>query len=332
MQGPDTQGPSSPSFTSFSSPDGIAFCRNIASKSLPWDPHDYQLEGACKALDGIDVFAITPTGSGKTGFLLVYILVAQAIANDPALCPGALRTRFKADPCMLVFCPTKALEHDMEPKFQAAGLSTLVINANTTKAAAAVRRDGNLWKVGLSKKAVILLSPEQLATPGFFSLINDPSFAARIMALNVDEAHLLDSWGAQFRPLFREIGNVRARLPGNPILIALTATICPGPQTKTVMEFFGMRQCHVIRRSNARYDVRWIFRTTDAGPTSREFPELDWVLEGDRRVIIFCETISFAHRILSYLRRKAKHLPGYKDRVRVFTSISSESYVSKTLE
>ncbi|KAH9915339.1 uncharacterized protein B0H18DRAFT_886066 [Fomitopsis serialis] len=213
MQGPDTQGPLSPSFTSFCSPEGIAFCRNVASKNLPWDPHDYQLEGACKALDGTDVFAITPTGSGKTGFLLVYILVAQAIANDPALCPEALRTRFKPDPCMLVICPTKALEHDM---FQAAGLSTLVINANTTKAALATRREGSLWKVACSKKAVILLSPEQLATPGFSFLVNDPAFAARIMALNVDEAHLLDSWGHNSDRSFGRLGTFALGCQGTP--------------------------------------------------------------------------------------------------------------------
>ena len=104
---------SSPSFETFRSPNGVNFCRAIASKSLPWEPHDYQLDGACNALDRRDVLAITPTGSGKTGFLLVYMLVAQAIARDPTLCPQALRKHFKSDPCMLVICPTKALEHDM---------------------------------------------------------------------------------------------------------------------------------------------------------------------------------------------------------------------------
>lgn len=91
MQPTLTYGPSAHSFTSFSSEEGLAFCREITAESLPWSPHTYQLEGACKALDGLDVLAITPTGSGKTGFLLIYMLVAQAIAKDPTLCPAPLR-------------------------------------------------------------------------------------------------------------------------------------------------------------------------------------------------------------------------------------------------
>ena len=66
MQAPTHYGASAPSFTKFNSPEGLKLCRYIARKNLPWDPHDYQLEGACTALDGIDVLAVTPTASGKT--------------------------------------------------------------------------------------------------------------------------------------------------------------------------------------------------------------------------------------------------------------------------
>jgi hypothetical protein len=43
----------------FNSSEGYALCRDIL---LPYDPHDYQLEGICKALDGVDVLAVLPTG------------------------------------------------------------------------------------------------------------------------------------------------------------------------------------------------------------------------------------------------------------------------------
>ncbi|KAI0733442.1 hypothetical protein C8Q72DRAFT_881463 [Fomitopsis betulina] len=163
MPTPNVTGGSTHSFTSFSSPGGIAFCRDIASKSLPWKPHDYQLEGACKALDGSDVLAITPTGSGKTGFLLVYMHVAQAIAKDPEMCPKDLRSRITADPCMVVVCPTKALEYDMEVTYTATGLGALVINADTKQSA---QENGvDIWQKARSGVAVILLSPEQLSSP-----------------------------------------------------------------------------------------------------------------------------------------------------------------------
>lgn len=95
----------------WSSPAGYDLCRKILRDSnLPYVPHDYQVEGICKSLDGIDLLAITPTGSGKTGYFSMYMLVVVAVTKDPTLCPTA---KFPENPCLLVICPTKPLEHDM---------------------------------------------------------------------------------------------------------------------------------------------------------------------------------------------------------------------------
>ena len=37
------------------------------------EPHDYQLEGICYALDGVDLVATMATGAGKTGSLLSFV-------------------------------------------------------------------------------------------------------------------------------------------------------------------------------------------------------------------------------------------------------------------
>lgn len=63
----------------FSSEAGYALCRRILKELLPYEPHDVQIEGVCKALDKIDLFAVLPTGSGKTSFLSMYMLVVLAI-------------------------------------------------------------------------------------------------------------------------------------------------------------------------------------------------------------------------------------------------------------
>ena len=41
---------------------------SLKSQPRPIQPHDYQLEGICHALDGVDVVATMATGAGKTGF------------------------------------------------------------------------------------------------------------------------------------------------------------------------------------------------------------------------------------------------------------------------
>ena len=95
----------------FSSPEGAKLCRQIARDKLDFDPHDYVVEGVCKALDEIDLLAITPTGSGKTSVVIVYMLVVCAILENVGLCPAS--PDFPKHPLTLMVCPTKSLELDM---------------------------------------------------------------------------------------------------------------------------------------------------------------------------------------------------------------------------
>ncbi|KAJ7145922.1 hypothetical protein C8R44DRAFT_863748 [Mycena epipterygia] len=74
----------------WSSPEGFNLVHTIiSSTAIPYVPHNYRPEGLCKSLDGINLFVITPTGSSKTSFYILYILVILAVVNDPSLCPSA---------------------------------------------------------------------------------------------------------------------------------------------------------------------------------------------------------------------------------------------------
>jgi replicative superfamily II helicase len=95
----------------FSSTEGYALCHSILRPVLPYDPHDYELEGVCKALDGVNILAILPTGSGKTGLLSMFLIVVRALVANSSLC---LTVRnFPENPAMLVICPTNYIEHQI---------------------------------------------------------------------------------------------------------------------------------------------------------------------------------------------------------------------------
>ena len=47
--------------------------------------HHYNLDGRCPVMDGFDLLATTPTGSGKVGYLILLRLVVREIAADTAL-------------------------------------------------------------------------------------------------------------------------------------------------------------------------------------------------------------------------------------------------------
>ena len=97
----------------YNTPAGRALVRKILAECLPpsFEPHDYQIEGICPAMDGEDVLATMATGTGKTGFFIFLMLVIRAISQDPSLALGGIT--FPEDPAMIVVCPTKALQADM---------------------------------------------------------------------------------------------------------------------------------------------------------------------------------------------------------------------------
>jgi ATP-dependent DNA helicase RecQ len=69
---------------------------------------------------------------------------------------------------------------------------------------------------------LLYVAPERLLLPGFFEEL----VAAGLATLVVDEAHCISHWGHDFRPEYRQIGELRARHPGIPIQ-AFTATATP---------------------------------------------------------------------------------------------------------
>jgi hypothetical protein len=87
----------------WNSTSGHELCRRILKDTtLKYEPHDWQIEGVCQSLDGINLLAITPTGSGKTSYYTMYLLVVLAVVKNRTLCPSA---KFPANPCLIVICP-----------------------------------------------------------------------------------------------------------------------------------------------------------------------------------------------------------------------------------
>jgi len=92
----------------YDSVNGRRLCKKILAKYVAYDPHTYILDGICPALDWFDLFPTTPTGLGKTGYLVLLMLVLRQIAANTAL--GLSKEVFAVDPIMVVACSTKALE------------------------------------------------------------------------------------------------------------------------------------------------------------------------------------------------------------------------------
>jgi ATP-dependent DNA helicase RecQ len=146
-------------------------------------------------LAGRDVFALLPTGGGKS---LCYQLPAL-------LTPGLT----------VVISPLIALMKDQVDALTTAGIAATYLNSSLDYDEVRERVDG------LRRGAYRLLyvAPERLTIP---------SFAAELESLNVtrfavDEAHCISEWGHDFRPDYRRIAELRERFAAVPFL-AFTAT------------------------------------------------------------------------------------------------------------
>jgi superfamily II DNA helicase RecQ len=215
------------------------------------------------------------------------------------------------------------------------GLSVKAINAVTKME---MEREGKhticQWKHVESQTTVLLISPEMLATPGFQQLLQTNKFKNRIYALIIDEIHLLISWGARFRPLFQQIGFLRARFPSDTVLLGLTATLRRDKYKDSVFKFLGLQanKVHFIRRSNARPDVTLLIRTLRANKSTEHFPELDWVLREKGHALIFCPSIRTGFRLAVYLWHLDPRSAVVNQNIRLFNSLNSTAYNSKTLQ
>ena len=147
------------------------------------------------SLAGRDVFALLPTGGGKS---LCFQL--------PALVRPGLT---------VVVSPLIALMKDQVDQLQASGVAATFLNSTLSPAEARSRLAGlhrNQWRL-------LYVAPERLMLDNWQENLRTWS----VSCIAVDEAHCVSEWGHDFRPEYRQVAKLRDLLPEVPFM-ALTAT------------------------------------------------------------------------------------------------------------
>ena len=154
-----------------------------------------QQEIITDALAGRDVFALLPTGGGKS---LCFQL--------PALLREGLT---------VVVSPLIALMKDQVDALTATGVPATFLNSTLDGDEARARFRG----LHRGEFRLLYAAPERLMLPGFVDNLR----AWNVTQIAIDEAHCISEWGHDFRPEYRQLAELRETLPEVPVM-ALTAT------------------------------------------------------------------------------------------------------------
>ena len=182
------------------------------------------------ALAGRDVFALLPTGGGKS---LCYQLPAMAR-------PGL----------SVVVSPLIALMKDQVDALTASGIPATFLNSSLASGQSRPRLRG----LHQGEFRLLYVAPERLLLSGFLEDLK--RWNVRMVA--VDEAHCISEWGHDFRPEYRRLAELRDLLPEMPMM-ALTATATERVR-QDILTQLHLRdpQCYVasFNRPNLIYCVR----------------------------------------------------------------------------
>jgi ATP-dependent DNA helicase RecQ len=183
----------------------------------------------CDALAGRDVFALMPTGGGKS---LCFQL------------PALLR-----DGLTIVVSPLISLMKDQVDALEASGIAATFLNSALDRQAASARLRG----LHRGDYRLLYVAPERLMLDTFL----ERALNWNIAQIAIDEAHCISEWGHDFRPEYRELKKLRTHFPDVP-MIALTATATERVRIDIIKQL-NLREprCYVasFNRPNLTYRV-----------------------------------------------------------------------------
>ena len=215
-------------------------------------------------VDGCDVLAVMPTGSGKSlGFQLPAIMLSGTT---------------------LVVSPLISLMKDQVDELNRRGIRAAALHSMLTADA----RQQTLLEARRGSIRLLYVAPERFASDRFLQALGNVPIARFV----IDEAHCVSEWGHDFRPDYRRLKDaarqcVRSdRQTGRVPIAAFTATATPEVRDD-IVDLLGLAEPRVVvagfDRPNIELRVRPVGGDTEK---QRLLPEL----VGARRTLVYAST------------------------------------------
>ncbi len=187
-----------------------------------------QEEIIASVLNGIDTFAIMPTGGGKSVCFQIPSLMKDGMC--------------------LVISPLVALMKDQVANLQSRDIKAIALTGGIgTEEMIAL-----LDNCQFGNYKFLYLSPERLQSDWILDRIKN----LPINLIAIDEAHCVSQWGHDFRPAYLKISLLKNHFPKVPFL-ALTASATQRVQEDVIVQL-GLQKPVVFRKSFARENIAYM--------------------------------------------------------------------------
>jgi ATP-dependent DNA helicase RecQ len=235
-----------------------------------------QEELVAAVLDGHDVLAVMPTGSGKSlGFQLPAVLL-----------PGTT----------LVVSPLISLMKDQVDELNRRGICAVALNSALSTDA---RRDA-LRAARTGGVRLLYVAPERFAFDHFTRILSELPVARFV----IDEAHCVSEWGHDFRPDYRRLRAAAEACrrsdgqAGRPPVAAFTATATPEVRDD-IVDLLGLETPRIVVAGFDRPNIQLRVR-----PVAGEWEKHQILphLVGVRRALVYAATRRNAESAAQTLR------------------------------
>jgi RecQ family ATP-dependent DNA helicase len=249
---------------------------------------DGQLAVVQAALAGRSILVVSPTGFGKT---LCFQL------------PATLRQGVS-----VVISPLKTLMSEQVASLLRRKIPASFINSDIDKNEKQLR----YRLLAGSHFKLLYLAPER-----FFVRNPREQQALRSVSpafLVIDEAHCVDQWGADFRPEYGRLKEVREAL-GSPPILAFTATAGQDMQQR-ILTSLGIPEAQIFVRGVDRPNIALLRWTVPVDGRSQAIAQLCRVqMPGGGKVMIFVPTVKVGQALQTYLAEQGLETPFYSSRL-----------------